>query len=56
MSGTKSSFEDLDETHKSSVRLEENKQVKVEGKGIVAIKTIQGNVNTTRRRAYSRGQ
>ena len=44
MFGKKSLFEDLDETHKSSVRLRDDRQVKVEGKGTVAIKTIQGNV------------
>ena len=39
MSGTKSLFKELDESLKSEVRLGDNKQMNVEGKGTVAIKT-----------------
>lgn len=44
MSGTRSLFRDLDESQKSEVRLGDDKQVRAEGKGTIAIKTIQGNV------------
>lgn len=44
MSSSKSLFRDLDESQKSEVRLGDDKQVDVEGKGTVEIKTVQGNV------------
>jgi len=44
MSSSKSLFRDLDKSQKSEVRLGDDKQVHVEGKGIVEIKTVQGNV------------
>jgi Pol polyprotein len=44
MSGEKSLFKKLDETQKGEVRLGDNKQMQVEGKGIIAIKTLQGDV------------
>ncbi|KAH0680943.1 hypothetical protein KY284_022028 [Solanum tuberosum] len=42
--GTRSFFKDLDKSLKSEVRLGDNKPVKVEGNGTIAIKTNQGNV------------
>lgn len=42
MSCSRSLFKDLDETKKSDVRLGDDKQVQVEGKGTVVIKDIQG--------------
>ncbi|KAG6402582.1 hypothetical protein SASPL_134779 [Salvia splendens] len=44
MSGSKSLFKDLDEKEKGEVRLGDDKQVPIEGRGTVAIKTIQGDV------------
>ncbi|XP_010267663.1 PREDICTED: uncharacterized protein LOC104604813 [Nelumbo nucifera] len=44
MSRTKSLFKELDESQKSEVRLGDNKQMQVEGKCTIAIKTSQGNV------------
>ncbi|XP_010277694.1 PREDICTED: uncharacterized protein LOC104612075 [Nelumbo nucifera] len=44
MSGTKSLFKELDKSQKSEVRLGDNKQMQVEGKCTIAIKTSQGNV------------
>ncbi|XP_049399988.1 uncharacterized protein LOC125864099 [Solanum stenotomum] len=44
MSSSKSLFRDLDESQKSEVRLGDDKQVHVEGKGTIEIKTVQGNV------------
>ena len=44
MSSSKSLFRDLNETMKSQVWFGYNRQVRVEGNGTVAIKTIQGNV------------
>jgi len=44
MTGTRSLFKDLDETQKGEVRLGDDKQMKVEGKGTIAIKTSQGNL------------
>lgn len=43
MSGAKSIFKKLDESHKSEVRLGNDKKTKVEGKGIVAIPTSNGD-------------
>jgi len=37
-------FRDLDESQKCDIRLDDDKQVRVEGKGAIAIKTMQGNV------------
>ncbi|KAK8495486.1 hypothetical protein V6N12_000321 [Hibiscus sabdariffa] len=42
--GVKSLFNEIDETFKQKVTLGDNKQIKVEGKGNVAIKSISGNV------------
>ena len=42
MTGDKSLFKDLDESLKSEVRLGDNKLVKVEGKGSIAIVTQSG--------------
>ena len=44
MSGIKSIFRDIDETHKLNVRLGDNKQIQVEGKGTIEVKTNQGKV------------
>ena len=44
MPSSKSLFRDLNETMKSQVWFGYNRQVRVEGNGTVAIKTIQGNV------------
>ena len=44
MSGTRSLFKELDESQKREVHLGDNKPMKVEGKGTIAIKTTQGNV------------
>lgn len=44
MTGTKSLFKELDESQKSEVRLGDDKTMQVEGKGTVAIKTMQGEV------------
>jgi len=43
MAGTRLSFKELDETQKSEVRLGDDKQMKVEGKGTIVIKTSHGN-------------
>ena len=45
MSGAKSSFKELDEVFKSEVTLEDDNQVQVDDKGIVAIRNSYGNVN-----------
>ncbi|KAH0724856.1 hypothetical protein KY284_000721 [Solanum tuberosum] len=42
MSCIRSLFRDLDDSQKSEVRLGDDKQVRVEGKGTIAIKTMQG--------------
>lgn len=44
MSGTRSLFKELDESKKSEVRLGNDKAMKDEGKGTVALKTSQGNI------------
>ena len=44
MSRMKSLFKEIDESQKSEVRLRDNKQMQVAGKGIIAIKTKKGNV------------
>ena len=44
MSGIKSIFRYIDETHKLNVRLGDNKQIQVEGKGTIEVKTNQGKV------------
>ncbi|KAG6419222.1 hypothetical protein SASPL_121438 [Salvia splendens] len=44
MSGSRSLFKDLDEKQKGEVRLGDDKQVSIEGRGTVAIKTVQGDV------------
>ena len=44
MLGIKSIFRDIDETHKLNVRLGDNKQIQVEGKGTIEVKTNQGKV------------
>jgi len=41
---TKNLFKELDESLKSEVRLGDNKQMNVEGKGTLAIKTSQSNI------------
>ncbi|PKA46818.1 Retrovirus-related Pol polyprotein from transposon TNT 1-94 [Apostasia shenzhenica] len=43
MSSVRSMFQDLDESQKLQVRLGDDKQVEVEGKGTLVIKTAQGN-------------
>jgi len=40
MSGTKSLFRNIDESKKSESRFDDDKQVRVEGKGTIAIKTM----------------
>ena len=42
--GIRSMFRDIDETHKLKVRLGDNKQIQVEGKGTIEVKTNQGKV------------
>ncbi|KAJ0007943.1 hypothetical protein Pint_29117 [Pistacia integerrima] len=44
MTGIKSLFTELDESYKLKVRLEDDKQMQVEGKGTVAINNGHGNV------------
>ena len=44
MSGMKTIFKELDETQKNLVKLGDNKDIQVEGKGTVAIKTSNGKV------------
>ncbi|XP_074299976.1 uncharacterized protein LOC141631169 [Silene latifolia] len=44
MSSTKSLFKDLDESRISKVRLGDDKRLSVEGVGIIAVKTEQGNI------------
>ena len=44
MSGMKAIFKELDETQKMKVKLGDNKEIQVEGKGTVAIKTSHGKV------------
>lgn len=44
MSGIKSIFRDIDETHKLKVRLGDNKQIQVEEKGTIEVKTNQEKV------------
>jgi len=44
ISSSRSLFRDLDEMKKAKFDLEINRQVHMEGNGILAIKTIQGNV------------
>ena len=44
MTSLKSLFKELDETQKQIVRLGDNKEVQVEGKRVVAIKTAQNKV------------
>lgn len=44
MSGTRSLFKELDESQIGDVRLGDNKQMQVAGKGIIAIKTVQGDI------------
>ena len=44
MSGIKSIFRDIDEIHKLKVRLEDSKQIQMEGKGTIKVKTNQGKV------------
>ena len=43
MSSAKSMFRELNESLKSKVRLGDGKQLEVEGRGTIAIKTEQGN-------------
>lgn len=45
MSGKRSMFKELDELQKMQVRLEDDKQIQVEGKRTVAVKTSHGKVN-----------
>lgn len=40
----KSLFKELDESQKLQVRLEDNKQMQVDGKGIIVVKTSNGKV------------
>ena len=44
MSGMKGIFKELDETQKISINLGDNKDIQVEGKGMVTIKTSNGKV------------
>ncbi|XP_047253759.1 uncharacterized protein LOC124887882 [Capsicum annuum] len=44
MSGRRSVFKELDESEKSKLRIGNEKAMKVEGKGIIALKTSHGNV------------
>ena len=44
MPGKRDLFVDLDESHKLKVKLGDNKEVQVQGRGTVAIKTNQGKV------------
>ncbi|KAE8734772.1 hypothetical protein F3Y22_tig00000715pilonHSYRG00163 [Hibiscus syriacus] len=44
MTGVKSLFNEIDETFKQKVTLGDNKQIQVEGKGNVAVKSSSGNV------------
>ncbi|RVW37270.1 Retrovirus-related Pol polyprotein from transposon TNT 1-94 [Vitis vinifera] len=44
MTGIKSLFKELDESHKLKVKLGDDKQVQVEGKGTVAVNNGHGNV------------
>lgn len=44
MLGTKSLFKKLDESQKGDIRLGDNKLTQVAGKGIIAVKTVQGDV------------
>ncbi|KAL4317940.1 hypothetical protein GQ457_18G004620 [Hibiscus cannabinus] len=44
MTGVKSMFNEIDETFKQKVTLGDNKQIQVEGKGNVAVKSSSGNV------------
>ena len=44
MTGTKSLFRELDESHKLTVRLGDDKPMQVEGKGTVALETDCGKV------------
>ncbi|KAG6382598.1 hypothetical protein SASPL_157729 [Salvia splendens] len=44
MTGSRSLFKDLDEKQKGEVRLGDDKQVSIEGRGTLAIKTVQGDV------------
>ncbi|KAL4353097.1 hypothetical protein GQ457_06G014620 [Hibiscus cannabinus] len=44
MTGVKSMFNEIDETFKQKVTLGDNKQIQVEGKGNVAVKSSFGNV------------
>lgn len=46
MSGERSLFKGLDESKKSEVRLGDDKLMKVQGKGTIAIKTTNGNTKT----------
>lgn len=44
MSGERNLFRNLDESFKIGVRLGDNKEISVEGKGTVALNTLQGGV------------
>nr|ABW74566.1 integrase [Boechera divaricarpa] len=44
MTGTKSSFKELDESHKLKVKLGNDKEVQVEGRGVVAVHNGHGNL------------
>lgn len=44
MFDTKSLFKELDESHRSEVRLGDDNQMQVKGKGTIAIKTSPGDV------------
>uniref|UniRef100_A0A803MD58 Retrovirus-related Pol polyprotein from transposon TNT 1-94-like beta-barrel domain-containing protein n=1 Tax=Chenopodium quinoa TaxID=63459 RepID=A0A803MD58_CHEQI len=44
MSGARSLFKELDESKTGDVRLGDNKQMQVAGRGVIAIKTVQGDV------------
>ena len=44
MTGSKQLFRDLNESKRVKVRLGDDKEIQVEGKGIIILKTIEGNV------------
>ena len=44
MTGQRRPFKDLDETQKQSVKLSDNKELKVENQGTIAIRTHHGEI------------
>lgn len=44
MSGTRSMFKEIDESQRKHIRLGDNKQIQVEGKGTVVVETDHGQV------------